>query len=97
MKTGRTLPEVLTELQRQQAAKRDYVSPSSFLAFHDGNLVMDHIGPKDGMSFGMTDLFHRQVGAALSIPAKYYDLMRREKPGLAGGSRRKLHDPNHGW
>ena len=35
-----------------------------------------------GVSLGMTDLFHRQVGAALSIPAKYYDLMRKEKPEL---------------
>ena len=82
MKTGRPLPEVLTELKRQNEAKRDYVSPSSFLAFQDGKLTMDHVGPKDSMSFGMTDLFHRQVGAALSIPAKYYDLMRKEKPDL---------------
>ena len=32
--------------------------------------------------FGTTDLFHRQVGSALNIPAKYYDLMRLQKPDL---------------
>jgi hypothetical protein len=26
----------------------------------------------------MTDLFHRQLGASLGIPAKYYDKMREE-------------------
>ena len=31
---------------------------------------------------GTTDLFHRQIGNALSIPAKYYDMMRAEKPEL---------------
>ena len=29
MKTGRDLREVLTELKRQQEAKRDYISPAS--------------------------------------------------------------------
>jgi len=32
--------------------------------------------------FGVTDLFHRQLGAALGIPAKYYDKMRAEAPAL---------------
>lgn len=84
MKAGRPLPEVLIELKRQQEAKRDYISPAFSMSF-DGDssaLVLDHIGPKDSMSFGMTDLFHRQIGTALSIPARYYDLMKREKPDL---------------
>ena len=33
-------------------------------------------------SFHTTSLFHRQLGSALAIPAKYYDLMKAEKPGL---------------
>ena len=33
-------------------------------------------------SFGTTDLFHRQMGGTLGIPAKYYDQMRRQKPAL---------------
>ena len=33
-------------------------------------------------SFGMTDLFHRQLGSSLGIPAKYYDKMRTEQPDL---------------
>ena len=78
MKQGRDLKEVLVELQRQNEAKRDFVSPAeAFSLFPDGrtfsfgNEVM-----------GTTDLFHRQVASALSIPAKYYDLMAKEKPDL---------------
>ena len=65
MKQGRDLKEVLVELQRQNEAKRDFVSPAEAFSlspdgrtFAFGNEVM-----------GTTDLFHRQVASALSIPA----------------------------
>lgn len=78
MKTGRDLREVLIELQRQREAKKDYISPAASLALgEDGHTL--NMGENE---FSTTDLFHRQVGAALSIPAKYYDLMQREKPAL---------------
>lgn len=78
MKEGRNLRDVLMELQRQQGAKRDYISPSSSLSLEpDGRTLA--MGEN---AFPTTDLFHRQMGAALSIPAKYYDLMQKEKPTL---------------
>lgn len=78
MKTGRALPDVLTELKRQQEAKRDYISPASaFSLQNDGRAL--RMGEN---TFGTTELFHRQVASALNIPAKYYDLMAREKPAL---------------
>ena len=78
MKTGRDLREVLVELNRQQAEKRDYISPSSSLSLRpDGRTLT--MGEQE---FGTTDLFHRQVASSLSIPAKYYDLMQAEKPDL---------------
>lgn len=79
MKQGRTLPEVLTELQRQNAAKQDYIGTAG--AFHlddDGrtfSIGNDH-------RFGTTQLFHRQVASTLGIPAKYYDVMQKQKPDL---------------
>jgi hypothetical protein len=78
MKAGRDLRDVLIELQRQQEAKRDYISPSFSLSLRPDGRTLD----MGGQSFGTTDLLHRQMGAALSIPAKYYDLMQREKPDL---------------
>ena len=84
MKQGRALPEVLMELQRQNAAKQDFIAPAAALSLSDDGetFVMDHVGPKDSMSMNTTDLFHRQMGSALNIPAKYYDLMRMQKPEL---------------
>ncbi len=84
MKQGRTLPEVLTELQHQNEVKRDYIAPAQVLSLsNDGSTVtLNHIGSKDSEVLGTTDLFHRQVGSALGIPAKYYDMMRSQKPEL---------------
>jgi len=78
MKTGRDLREVLVELNRQQAEKRDYISPSSSLSLRPDGRTFS-MGEK---TFSTTDLFHRQVASALSIPVKYYDLMQAEKPDL---------------
>ena len=83
MKQGKALPEVLAELQRQNKIKLDYVAPAQ--AFHledDGEtFILKH---NDGTrkAFNTTDLFHRQIGSALEIPAKYYDAIRKKKPEL---------------
>ena len=78
MKQGTSLPEVLAELKRQNVQKRDYIARASALRL-DGETFS--LSCKDG-SLSTTDLFHRQIGTALDIPAKYYDRMRREKPEL---------------
>ena len=84
MKQGRTLPAVLTELQRQNAAKQDFIGPAqSFKLEPDGSTFgITHLNTGEQEIFGTTDLFHRQVGSALNIPAKYYDMMRMQKPEL---------------
>ena len=84
MKQGRSLPEVLTELRRQNEAKKDFISPAQ--AFHledDGSTFnLTHLASGQQEIFSTTDLFHRQVGSVLNIPAKYYDAMRTQKPEL---------------
>ena len=87
MKQGRSLQEVLIELKRQNEAKKDYIAPSQALRLYpDGETFeisrMDDGERTDPETFGTTDLFHRQVGSALGIPAKYYEQMRKLKPEL---------------
>ena len=78
MKQGSPLPVVLAELKRQAAAKHDYISPAPSIRLEeDGSTIT--VGSD---AFGTTPLFHRQLGAALGIPAKYYDLCREQKPTL---------------
>lgn len=87
MKYGRTLMELAQELTRQNAAKRDYLSDTRNLSLdvvEDGNL---QLSMRDDQShvvhmLGVNDTAHRQIGAALNIPTKYYDKMRTEYPEL---------------
>lgn len=79
MKQGRSLPEVLTELQRQNVAKQDYIGAAEAFSLDDDGSTF-RIG--DDHSFGTTQLFHRQVASTLGIPAKYYDMMQKQKPDL---------------
>lgn len=84
MKTGRNLQEVLVELDRQNKAKQDFISPAQGMRLReDGHTFeLNHLTTDQQMTFGTTSLFHRQVASALGIPAKYYDLMQSQKPEL---------------
>lgn len=84
MKTGRNLQEVLVELNRQNKAKQDFISPAQGMRLReDGRTFeLNHLTTDQQMTFGTTSLFHRQVASALGIPAKYYDLMQSQKPEL---------------
>lgn len=84
MKQGRTPEEMLTELKRQSHEKRDFIVPpqSMVMAENGQEIIMEGKGDTYDSHFGMTDLFHRQLGSALKIGAPYYDLMRTQKPEL---------------
>ena len=61
MKQGRTLPEVLTELQRQNAAKQDFIGPAqSFKLEPDGSTS----GIRHGTGAGRPDALHGAFGNA---------------------------------
>jgi len=87
MKTGRTLQELAAELDRQAKSKRDFVISTQAMQMAENAEVFDLFRPTGSgntqvESFGMTNLFHRQLGTSLGIPAKYYDKMRTEFPEL---------------
>ena len=79
MKAGRSLQEVLMELEHQNKAKKDYIAPAQGMKLErDGRTFL--MGTQT--PFATIPLFHRQLASALSIPMKYYDLMQKEKPEL---------------
>ena len=84
MKQGRALSEVITELQRQNAAKQDFIGPAQAFTLRPDGSTFEIVHTNSGAQevFGTTDLFHRQIGSTLGIPAKYYDQMRKLKPEL---------------
>lgn len=89
MKQGRTLQEVAVELERQSRSKRDFIVHAGAIRVNDdaSALSLLHADGDDlNERFGMTGLFHRQLGSALGIPSKYYDKMQRELPSLLAGN-----------
>jgi hypothetical protein len=87
MKTGSTPQQLAIELDRQDKTKRDFVVDSGAMFMEENaelfslSRLLDS-GMREVEPFGMTDLFHRQLGSSLNIPAKYYDVMRTEYPEL---------------
>ena len=76
------MQEVLTELNRQNQAKKDYIGSAQALRLYEDGSTFEIGQGEDAQQFVTTRLFHRQVASALGIPAKYYDLMQSRKPEL---------------
>lgn len=80
MKTGKTLVELATEIQRQASAKRDFIVPTERLEMRhleNGH----HLGFGD-QEVGVNKLAHGQIAEHTGIPVKYYERMRDEAPAL---------------
>ncbi len=85
MKTGRDLPTIAAELDRQVKNRRDYVAPPNALrivfdAMRPGNTLT--MAGLNGESYGIRPFAHTQIAEYTGIPAKYYDRMRTEAPDL---------------
>ena len=96
MKTGLTITEMAAEIERQAAAKADYlVNPLSMEMDSTGRVPMLRVteGGMDQLEpLEIQETAHRQLGAHLNIPWKYYERMLQEEPGLlADNVNRWLH------
>lgn len=87
MKTGKSLIELATEIERQSQAKVDYVADTRKLEMRPApagsteapRLVIQN-GEQHSLPIG--ELAHRQISERVGIPAKYYDRMLTEAPEL---------------
>lgn len=89
MKTGKTLQEIATEIERQYQSKKDYVARTDgparmiFESRNRENTVGDPILRLDGVGdFAVGEIAHEQIGAHTGIPKRYYDKMLAEEPAL---------------
>lgn len=81
MKQGKTLNELAREVQRQSATKIDRLYSCEELNFGlEGDTPVLWI--RDCEAQSLADTAHKQVGAHLNIPVKYYDKMLRNAPQL---------------
>lgn len=85
MKTGLSLVEWATELQRREALKLDLVCDTREMNLEVAEI---HGKPQIALNIDTQGLFspspiaHGQIGAHTQIPAKYYDRMLAEAPEL---------------
>ena len=80
MKTGRSLVELVKEIERQYKTKKDYVVASRVMDMDVvGRTVRMLFG---GMAFGFTKLAHHQIAQKLDIPTRYYDKMLQQNQKL---------------
>lgn len=81
MKSGKSLVELATEIQRRSEAKKDFVASTKDIALN----ADDEAGVR--MTFGDQSVAigrtaHDQIAVQADIPKKYYDRMLREAPQL---------------
>jgi hypothetical protein len=89
MKTGRSLTEVATELERQRSTRRDYLAQTTALtmmteaqptdAGADGRV---QIAGLNGAPLAVRPYAHGQIAEQTGIPKRYYDRMLAEAPSL---------------
>src|SRR5688572_1202181 len=79
MKTGMTLTQLATELERQRDVKKDYVADSRLmtLAPTATSLVLADKG-----AFDINEMGHEQLATRLDISRPFYDRLREKHPDL---------------
>ena len=86
MKSGLTITEMAAEIERQAAAKADYlVNPLNMEMDPTGRVPMLRVveaGVDQMEPLSIQETAHRQLGTHLNIPWKYYERMLQEEPGL---------------
>jgi hypothetical protein len=87
MKSGLTIQQMGLELVRQSQAKEDYLVNTSCITMETSNgqpllRVLDNNGVDRVEPLDIRQTAHRQIGAYLDIPNKYYDRMLEKSPDL---------------
>ena len=91
MKAGRTLRELLEEINRQSEGKRDYLTRSRAMrvsTLRDGTML--EVPTPDGEPLAIRDTAHGQLAERVGIPKAYYDRMREHAPALFDDERESL-------
>ncbi|MCW3050982.1 MAG: hypothetical protein JWN14_152 [Chthonomonadales bacterium] len=78
MKTGRTLPDLASELERQANAKRDFLAPAEALRVRSNG----HTDLLVNEPFAVNEIAHGQLADYTGVPKSFYDRLRNEATDL---------------
>jgi len=79
MKSGKNLVELAMEIERQRAAKADYLADTRKMSMTQDAGWLDLDGSH---TFNIGEIAHDQIGTRLKIPAAFYDRCRESHPDL---------------
>jgi len=82
MKTGLSLVEMATELERQSKAKKDYQITNARVGMLEDGSIGLKTTDSGMMELGVSEYAHGQIAAYTDIPKKYYDRMLENHPRL---------------
>lgn len=88
MKTGKSLSALAVEIERQAESKKDYVVDTRNLSMRTINMGADResvvLAMRNGKDIELPvgANAHRQIAERIGVPAKYYDKMLSDAPGL---------------
>jgi hypothetical protein len=84
MKTGKTLVELATEIQRRANGKADLVASTKNISLDTTTAgAVTTVGMAVGdRAFGVNDIAHGQIAGHTEIPKAYYDRMKAQAPAL---------------
>lgn len=84
MKAGKTLQQLATEVTTARALARDYRMPQSVLTMGDDLTLRTEARGEltPALAIEPNGLMHTQLAERVGIPARYYEKMRTEAPGL---------------
>lgn len=81
MKTGKSLVELASELERRRASKVDFIANANQLRFVNPDNALELEVPDQGR-YPIRPIAHEQFGQLAGIPKKYYDRMLADDPRL---------------
>ena len=84
MKQGRSLMDLVSELERQRNMRKDYIADTRNLEISTDECISTLTMFLDNTteSFKINETTHHQISSRLQIPYKYYQKMRAEYPTL---------------
>jgi hypothetical protein len=82
MKEGRGLPALAAELERQKAAKRDFLAPVKRLTVRSNGTSHLEVGKPVDEPFVMNDIAHQQLADYTGVPKPFYDRLRKDTENL---------------
>jgi len=81
MKSGKTLVQLATEVQRQANTKRDYIANTQTLQFNAQSKLNMEVEEQE-LTLAITNHAHNQIANKVGIPIAYYKRMMLEAPLL---------------